>query len=242
MTQGEDEAALDAEVREMIQSAKMDRRDGLSFLYLTHRVPLRRLPDQIGRMDWFTWMDLEGTQIADLAPLSSMTRMEKLDLRMTRVSDLSPLAAMPKLRNLFLEGAPTSDLTPLSGLTRLRDLWLNGTEVTDLSPLANCVGLRSLSLRGTKVSDLSPLAGLPELAVLDITDTQVSDLSPLLRLPTFCDADYEVGISFEDTPAAASSKALSRIASEEEDPGRRAEFLVDHLMGGARTNKWRGDA
>ncbi|WP_323768272.1 leucine-rich repeat domain-containing protein [Antarctobacter sp.] len=242
MAQGDNEAALVAEVQEMILSVKMNRRDGMSFLYLESNELLRRLPEQIGRLDWMTWLDLEGTHVSDLGPLAPLTRLEKLDLRGTAVTDLSALKGMTALRHLFLEGSGVSDLSPLAGMGRLRELWLNHTGVTDLSPLKDCIGLRQLSLRGTEVSDLSPLAGLPDLAVLDITGTQVGDLTPLLRLPAFCEGEGEVGISFENTPAAARSKALSRIASDEEDPGLRAEDLVDHLTGGALQAGWRGDA
>ncbi|MBT53309.1 MAG: hypothetical protein CMF72_07920 [Mameliella sp.] len=242
MAQGDNKAALDSEVRDMILSVKMNRRDGISFLYMEGSTALRQLPAQIGRLDWMVWLDLEGTQVSDLSPLTPLTRLEKLDLRGTPVRDLSPIAGMTALRHLFLEGSGVADLSALSGMTRLRELWLDHTGVTDLSPLKDCIGLRQLSLRGTEVSDLSPLAGLPDLAVLDITGTQVGDLTPLLRLPAFCEGDGEVGISFENTPAVARSKALARIATDEEDPGLRAEDLVDHLTGGAREAGWRGDA
>lgn len=242
MGQSENEAALEAEIRDMILSVKMNRRDGMSFLYIENAASLRQLPDRIGRLDWMTWLDLEGTQVSDLTPLKPLTRLEKLDLRGTPVRDLSPLRGLTALRHLFLEGSGVTDLSPLAGMGRLRELWLNHTRVTDLSPLKDCIGLRQLSLRGTEVSDLLPLAGLPNLAVLDITGTQVGDLSPLLRLPAFCEGEGEVGISFENTPAAARSKALTRIATDEEDPGLRAADLVDHLTGGARQAGWRGDA
>lgn len=237
-------AAQEAEVREEIQKAKLRRAAGLSFLYLTNRTPLQALPTQIGLLDWMVWLDLEGSQVSDLTPIATLTRLEKLDLRCTDVVDLQPLAGMTALQSLFLEGTPVADLTPLAGLPRLRDLWLNGTQVTDLSPLAGCTGLRQLSLRGTGVHDLAPLAGLPELADLDITGTQVEDLTPLLRLPAFCEGVGEgmVAISFADTPAVARSKALARIATDEDDPARRAEDLLDHLTGGARGAGWRGDA
>ncbi|WP_305970194.1 MULTISPECIES: leucine-rich repeat domain-containing protein [unclassified Mameliella] len=116
---------------------------------------------------------------------------------------------------------------------RLQELWLDGTAVTDLSPLARCRGLRQLSIRRTGVTDLSPLKGLPKLAVLD--------LRPILGLPALCEGEGEVGISFEDTPAALRDRALARIA-ETEDSEVRASDLVDHLTGGARLTGWRGDA
>ena len=231
----------EAELREVLIHTKMNRRDGLSFLYLSHSWHVQVLPEVIGRFDWLVWLDLEGTRVGDLGPIAPLIRMEKLDLRGTPVTDLSPLSGMAHLRNLFLEGTQVADLSPLAGCSRLRELWLDGTQVTDLAPLAQCRGLRQLSIRGTGVTDLSPLAGLPELAVLDLTGSQVQDLSPVLSLPALCEDEGEVGISFENTPAAARDRALTRIA-ETEDMSMRASDLIDHLTGGARLTGWRGDA
>ncbi len=237
----EDEERLAGELREVLQNVKMNRRDGLSFLTLSNPWFLEELPDWLGRLDWITWLDLEGTRVTDLGPLARLTRMEKLDLRGTSVADLSPLSGMTHLRNLFLEGTEIADLSPLAACGRLQELWLDGTAVTDLSPLARCRGLRQLSIRRTGVTDLSPLKGLPKLAVLDLTGSQVLDLRPILGLPALCEGEGEVGISFEDTPAALRDRALARIA-ETEDPEVRASDLVDHLTGGARLTGWRGDA
>ncbi|WP_300444344.1 leucine-rich repeat domain-containing protein [uncultured Mameliella sp.] len=231
----------EAEVREVLRHVKMNRRDGVSFLYLSNSWAVTALPEEIRRLDWITWMDLEGTRVADLSPLAPLVHMEKLDLRGTPVSDLTTLAGMTKLQNLFLEGTQVEDLSPLSGCTRLREIWLDGTGVVDLSPLGNCRALQSFSIRGTAVADLSPLAGLPELTALNLDKSRVEDLSPVLSLPAFCETREEPEISFEGTPAAARDKALARIA-EMEDPTFRARDLVDHLTGGTRLTGWRGNA
>ncbi|MBW4981291.1 hypothetical protein KZZ07_01950 [Mameliella sp. CS4] len=237
----EDEERLAGELSEVLRHVKMNRCDGLSLLTLSNPWFLTDLPDGLARLDWITWLDLEGTRITDLAPLASLTRMEKLDLRGTPVTDLSALSGMTHLRNLFLEGTEVADLAPLAACGRLREVWLDGTHVTDLAPLARCRGLRQLSIRRTGVTDLSPLKGLPELAVLDLTGSQVQDLRPVLGLPALCEGEGAVGISFEDTPVALRDRALARIA-ETEDPEVRASDLVDHLTGGARLSGWRGDA
>lgn len=237
----EEEERLGAELRDAIQYVKMNRREGMSLLYLSDPWLLKELPDVISRLDWMVWLDLEGTRVEDLTPLAGMTRMEKLDLRGTPVADLSPLSGMGNLQNLFLEGTRVSDLSPLASCDRLRELWLDGTEVHDLSPLANCRRLRQLSIRGTGVTDLTPLTGLPELSVLDVTGSSVQDLSPVVSLPAFADPEGDVGISFAGTPAAARDRALARIA-DEDDPSERAGDLMDHLTGGARLTGWRGDA
>lgn len=231
-----------AEVGTAIQTAKMTRADGLSFLHLSDPSAIRALPPQIGRLDWMAWLDLEGTGIADLSPIASLTRLQRLDLRMTGVADLSPLSGMTRLTHLFVEGAPVRDLTPLSGLCRLQELWLSGTAVTDLAPLSTCTGLRTLVLSRTRVSDLTPLAGLPDLASLDISDTGVDDLTPILNLPGFFSEDCVSAISFANTPAIARDPALQWIACEEDDPQRRAELLVAQLTGGTLDRGWKGNA
>jgi len=67
----------------------------------------------------------------------------RLELDGTSVADLSPLSGM-KLDGLFLLATPVSDLSPLKG-ARIRQLRISLTKVTDLTPLANA-SIQSLAL------------------------------------------------------------------------------------------------
>ena len=104
----------------------------------------------------------------------------RLNLSGTRISDLSPLTILP-LTHLCLAGCwRVKDFTPLG---RMRLVWLNlkRTGITDLSPLRN-LPLIHLSVYWTKVATLSPVARLP-LRRLDIRFTQLTPLLSLQRMP-----------------------------------------------------------
>ena len=127
-------------------------------------------------------LNLSGTRISDLSPITNLTMLESLALMRMGVSDISPLAGLAGLQSLDLMGTGVSDISPLAGLAGLQSLYLMGTGVSDISPLAGLAGLQSLYLMGTGVSDISPLAGLAGLQSLDLMGTGVSDISPLAGL------------------------------------------------------------
>ncbi len=143
---------------------------------------LERLPPSIAGLTALQSLDLSGTRVADLAPLTKLTSLQRLDLDGTRVADLAPLAGLTALRHLDLDGTQIADLAPLAGLTALQDLSLNRTPVADLAPLAGLTALQDLDLDGTPVADLAPLAGLTALQSLWLDGTPVADLAPLAGL------------------------------------------------------------
>lgn len=103
-----------------------------------------------------------------------------LNLSGTQITDLAPLTELP-LTHLCLQGCyGITDFSPLGDL----DLtWLNlcRTRVSDLSMLAR-LPLRHLDLRRTRTTDLRPLGHTP-LHSLDIRYTAITDLSPLEQMP-----------------------------------------------------------
>ena len=127
-------------------------------------------------------LDLSGTGVSDLAPLSGLTALEILDLDNTGVTDVSTLSGITSLRTLNLNNTGVTDVSPLSGLTALVSLYLIGTRVTDVSPLSGLTALVSLDLTGTRVTDVSPLSGLAALKTLTLDDTDVTEVSPLSGL------------------------------------------------------------
>ncbi|MEU8020992.1 NACHT domain-containing protein [Micromonospora haikouensis] len=64
-----------------------------------------------------TSLDIEGTSVTDLTPLSGLARLRWLRIGDTEhVPDLTPLVGLPELKNLWITApAPGIDLTPLSG-------------------------------------------------------------------------------------------------------------------------------
>ncbi|WP_092960999.1 leucine-rich repeat domain-containing protein [Falsiroseomonas stagni] len=110
-------------------------------------------------------LDLSGTQIADLSPLSGLSSLQSLDLMGTQVADVSPLSGLSSLQSLTLKSTQVADVSPLSGLSSLQSLDLEGTKVADVSPLSGLSSLRKLDLEGTQVADLTPLNGIRGLEV-----------------------------------------------------------------------------
>ena len=98
-----------------------------------------------------------------------------VDLAGTKVTDLTPLTDQPGLICLKLDDTEVSDLAPLAELTSLRLLRLPGTKVRDLTPLSDLKDLQILYLMNTQVTDLSPLVGLKKLEVVILDGTPVSD-------------------------------------------------------------------
>ena len=181
-------------------------------------------------------LDLSGRQgfkhLATLPPdIANLTALTRLDLRGTQVSDLSPLTDLIALTSLDLEHTQVSDVSPLAGLTALNSLGLNGTQVSDVSPLAGLTTLTSLVLVGTQVSDIAPLAGLTALTDLYLSGTQVSDLSPLLKLTQLEKNPSKFGLSFENTAAAKADKRIAEMAKTT-DAKDRAAALFAYLRDG----------
>jgi internalin A len=127
-------------------------------------------------------LQLNESQIKDVAALRSLTRLIWLDLHGSKqLADISGLSQLKQLKTLYLGHAyPLRDLGPLRSLVELEALRIGNTSVSDLSPLAGLKRLRELDLWGCKkVSDLRPLSSLTQLSSLSLHYTAVKDLSPL---------------------------------------------------------------
>jgi len=125
-------------------------------------------------------LTLPPKAIRDLAPVASLTGLQKLNCGDNPGIDLEPLANLP-LTELSCAG---SALDNLSALRRMQLTHLNCKEnarLKDLGPLQG-MPLEFLDCGGTQVELLSPLKG-SRLTVLKIWSTWVRDLAPLKDLP-----------------------------------------------------------
>jgi internalin A len=115
--------------------------------------------------------DERRTILQTVLTFAQQADVRGLNLTGTAIADLTPLSGLPSLQYLELSGTPVSDLTPLSGLASLEELHLSRTPVSDLTPLSGLASLQALILASTPVSDESVaalqnarrLAGLPEI-------------------------------------------------------------------------------
>ena len=118
--------------------------------------------------------------VTDITPVAAITTLESLDLRGTRVADLSPLSNLVNLKRLLLSGASgVRDGAPLKRLVALEHLDLTSTGLEDVKWAKRLVRLETLLLGETNVKDLRALKRLEALLTLDLAGT------PVKRLPSF---------------------------------------------------------
>ncbi|WP_226381982.1 leucine-rich repeat domain-containing protein [Falsiroseomonas ponticola] len=170
---------------------------------------------------------LSRTPVADLAPLASLTALQSLVLAGTQVADVAPLASLTALQSLRLSSTRVADLAPLASLTALQSLDLSFTRVADLAPLASLTALQSLRLSSTRVADLAPLASLTALQSLDLSFTQVADLAPLASLTALRSLNLS-GTQVTDLAPLANLTALQSLdlSGTQVAPEARAAFIA----------------
>ncbi len=155
-------------------------------------------------------LDLDNTQVANIAPLAGLTALHTLYLSGTPVTDITPLAGLTALQTLYLDSTPVTDITPLAGLTALQTLYLDNTQFTDITPLAGLTALQTLYLDNTPVTDITPLAGLTALQTLYLDNTQFTDIAPLAGL-TALHTLYLSGTKIADIAPLAGLTALQEL-------------------------------
>ncbi|MDQ8209593.1 hypothetical protein QEH52_18865 [Coraliomargarita sp. SDUM461003] len=139
-----------------------------------------------------TDLDASGRGIQSLRGLELCTNLESLSLDDNLIADLSPLSELTKLTHLDLgvdvdaypEGNPFKDLSPLANLWSLESLNLQGCGATDFSLLGSLPSLASVNVEDTLLqSGDSIVARLEAFGIAVVTggDVQFSRiLSPSL--------------------------------------------------------------
>ena len=155
----------------------LDLPSGIQDLPVLVRV-LARLPHLIS-------LGLSGNNLEDVLALipvlSDLTGLRDLNLSGTGMTDLSPLTEFTHLTGLHLWGNNISDISPVADLRNLTTLSLGNNSVSDISPVADLRNLTTLSLGNNSVSDISPVAGLTNLTSLNLWGNNISDISPLVE-------------------------------------------------------------
>lgn len=143
----------------------------------------------------------DGDELAELAPMSRLTRLivedlpDRFDLAgldflakpdtlgLINWADLEDLDGIERwadtLVNLWLRDCPFVRIDQLARLPNLTTVDLSGTQVADLGVLATLPRLRRLRLMRMGQVSLAPLRDLPELTSLHLQDSGDVDLSPL---------------------------------------------------------------
>ncbi|MEM7630885.1 MAG: leucine-rich repeat domain-containing protein [Pseudomonadota bacterium] len=150
-------------------------------LYFNSRnyTALERLPEHISKHLLLYRLQMTGTQVSDLTPISSLVQLKELWIQDTPVHDLSPLSRLVDLEELVLSKTNVVDITPLGYLTSLKCLTVNDSTLVSIAGLSRLQQLEELEIRGTQVKDVSPLSELPNLKLLNLRKTPIVDLRPL---------------------------------------------------------------
>lgn len=109
-----------------------------------------KVPTSIKYLKNLKELDLTGTEVEDISPLSKLTKIETLDLSLNySLKDIRPLSELTSLKTLFLSFTSVSDISSLSRLKNLKYLDLSNTRyIKDIAPLSELKELEFLSLRG----------------------------------------------------------------------------------------------
>ncbi len=121
----------------------------------------------------------ERRGITDLTGIEYALILKNLLLQGNNIANLAPLATLTTLEYLYLSRNSVTDISPLSSLTRLKRLTLDFNRISDIRPLAGLTALTHLGLTRNSISDVNPLAGLHNLEVLHIQNNSIADHSPL---------------------------------------------------------------
>lgn len=120
---------------------------------------------------------LSCTDVRDLTPLASLSRLQSVYLYGTLIQDTSVLKNFCQLKVLDLGKTSIKDCEPLTELSNLQRLRICNTDVSDIGFVARHQGLVELDLSSTRVTDIRPLASLSQLQILNLHNTKVQ-LSP----------------------------------------------------------------
>ena len=166
--------------------------DTLSMAHIKNILTLERIDisnykniadlEPLSRLTKLKDVNISNTQVANLLPLRNLADLEMLNCSNTAVNNLEALKYTINLNELYCQNTQITNLDPLRNLTKLDKLYFFNTAVANLEPIANLTALRELRGEKTKIVDLKPLSLLKNLNFLDIPNTAVTDLSPLASL------------------------------------------------------------
>lgn len=127
-------------------------------------------------------LDLEGNEVADLAPIKDLKNIQSLTLKKNKIQDIKALEGLTALQYLELSDNQVTDISSLAKLENMRSLYLENNQIKDVAVVANLKKLWSLYLTGNQVTDLKPLAALKGLDTIGLSGNGIADIAPLAEL------------------------------------------------------------
>ncbi|MBM9576166.1 leucine-rich repeat domain-containing protein [Leptospira sp. 201903070] len=137
-------------------------------------------PDTSRLSDFRNLVSLEilHPDFKNLEELSALKTVGFLNINGTKVKDLSPLSKLPLLHSLYLNRTDVDekDLSRYPSVGALTKLGLYKTKIKDLSFIGPDCRLRQLDIRGTEVASLESISGCKYLLELRIGNTKIKEI------------------------------------------------------------------
>ncbi|MCR4667325.1 MAG: hypothetical protein K5657_08560 [Desulfovibrio sp.] len=177
-----------------------------------------------------------GKRITDLAPLAGLSHLTRLEVLGCQAKDLSPVAGLTALTHLNIDAAMT-DLLWMKDLTHLKTVAVSSKHVTSLKGLPSIPDLKVLQISHASPGDLSPIPeSFPNLEELRLHYVTVpDDLSPVTHLANLKHMDF-YGAKVKNFSALATCPKLKKVtyyATKGADYASLASLQqVSELMGG----------
>ncbi|MBQ4425711.1 MAG: TIR domain-containing protein [Lachnospiraceae bacterium] len=126
-------------------------------------------------LDKLTVIDLsDNSSLHDLSGLP-LAQLKELNISGTAVSDLSPLTVSENLQVLDASYTPVSEASPLDGLKNLAKLNLSNTQISAFPDVFQSLAISELNLSDLAIDTVSAFDNLTVLKALDLSGTKVSD-------------------------------------------------------------------
>ena len=126
------------------------------------------------KLNKLTSIELYGSKIIDLKPLSSLISLTRISLDSNQINDVKPLTSLVNLQYLSLYSNQINDIKPLTNLINLHYLFLGKNEITNVKPLSKLVKLIYLSISYNQIDDVKSLTSLINLTGLDLTGNKTT--------------------------------------------------------------------
>lgn len=131
----------------------------------------------IMHFDYLTHLDISGTEVQDISPLSALNHLRVVYMNETKVKDITSMSSLRKLRHIDIRKTEIVNLEPLSKLL-VEWIYADKTRVEKM-PAGGFDSLGHISLENCPINDIGPIASCPEIRYLHIRNTKISTLKPL---------------------------------------------------------------
>lgn len=158
-----------------------------------------------------TILHINNGNVANLEPLSELTKLTDISLMNNRVTTVAPLAELKAIKSLVIAGNHISDLSGLAEMKSMEKLDFGVNKVEDLTPLAAMTRMNSLSAYNNKIVDLDAIKSLTLLTILDLTDNNITDVSAVAGFSRLYQLDLG-GNPIEDLSAVGEVKNLQNLS------------------------------